>query len=104
MIMQCWRKTSVSLMGKMRFCRIFVWKLKKEQCKSFFAFLFKNPLTMIFLSYGLLGASGCGKTTLLSCIVGRKKVKSGNIYVFGDKIGDGGSTVLGPCVGYMPQV
>ncbi|VVC96254.1 unnamed protein product [Leptidea sinapis] len=33
--------------------------------------------------YGLLGASGCGKTTLLSCIVGRRKLDGGNIWVLG---------------------
>lgn len=51
-------------------------------------------------SYGLLGSSGCGKTTILSCIVGIKKFKEGEIRVFGEKI-DG---VLGDKVGYMPQV
>lgn len=47
--------------------------------------------------YGLLGASGCGKTTLLSCIVGAKKLDSGDIWVLGE------SNV--PCnnIGYMPQ-
>lgn len=54
--------------------------------------------------YGLLGASGCGKTTLLSCIVGRKKFHGGQIYVLGGKPGEIGSGVPGPRVGYMPQV
>lgn len=53
--------------------------------------------------YGLLGPSGCGKTTLLSCIVGRRKLNSGNIYVLGGKPGEEGSGVPGPRVGYMPQ-
>ncbi|KAJ8957482.1 hypothetical protein NQ317_014263 [Molorchus minor] len=53
--------------------------------------------------YGLLGASGCGKTTLLSSIVGRKKFDSGEIYVLGGKAGEPGSGVPGPRVGYMPQ-
>lgn len=55
-------------------------------------------------SYGLLGASGCGKTTLLSCIVGRKKFHGGQIFVLGGKPGEIGSGVPGPRVGYMPQV
>lgn len=55
-------------------------------------------------SYGLLGASGCGKTTLLSAIVGRKEVNSGTIYTLGGKPGDRNSGVPGRRVGYMPQV
>lgn len=54
--------------------------------------------------YGLLGASGCGKTTLLSCIVGRKKLDSGDIHVLGGYPGTPGSGIPGHRVGFMPQV
>ncbi|XP_035706411.1 ABC transporter G family member 23 isoform X2 [Folsomia candida] len=49
--------------------------------------------------YGLLGASGTGKTTLLSCIVSLKKLDAGNITVFGRCPGQNPSRF----VGYMPQ-
>lgn len=55
-------------------------------------------------SYGLLGASGCGKTTLLSCIVGQKKLQEGQITVLGTKMNTQLATALGPRIGYMPQV
>ncbi|KAG5331767.1 ABCGN protein, partial [Acromyrmex charruanus] len=53
--------------------------------------------------YGLLGASGCGKTTLLSCIVGVRYLDSGDIWVLGGNSGSKGSGIPGPRVGYMPQ-
>ncbi|XP_050309611.1 ABC transporter G family member 23-like [Anthonomus grandis grandis] len=52
--------------------------------------------------YGLLGASGCGKTTLLNCIIGRKKLDKGDVWTLGYKPGTKG-VVPGPRMGYMPQ-
>lgn len=49
--------------------------------------------------YGLLGSSGCGKTTLLRCITGRIEVDSGDIYVLGEKR----RVIPGVTIGYMPQ-
>ncbi|XP_073823396.1 ABC transporter G family member 23 [Musca autumnalis] len=53
--------------------------------------------------YGLLGASGCGKTTLLSCIVGQRQFNSGEVRVLGLKPGAPGSGIPGSRIGYMPQ-
>ena len=50
------------------------------------------------------GPSGCGKTTLLKCIVGKHKVDSGSVDVFGEPPGPKAKTgVPGRRVGYMPQ-
>ncbi len=54
--------------------------------------------------YGFLGASGCGKTTVLSCIVGLRKWDSGQLLVFGREPGSKGSGIPGKMLGYMPQV
>ncbi|XP_035706107.1 ABC transporter G family member 23-like [Folsomia candida] len=49
--------------------------------------------------YGLLGSSGCGKTTLLSCIIGLHKPDNGHILLFGKEV----NGVAGQVVGFMPQ-
>ncbi|OXA48703.1 ABC transporter G family member 23 [Folsomia candida] len=49
--------------------------------------------------YGLLGASGCGKTTLLSCVVGLRQLDRGDLIVFGQQR----NGHLGHLCGYMPQ-
>ncbi|UXI22695.1 Hrp65 protein [Sarcoptes scabiei] len=53
--------------------------------------------------YALLGASGCGKTTLLRMILGTLKPMSGTIKVFNETPGTKESNVPGSGVGYMPQ-
>ena len=50
-------------------------------------------------SFALLGASGCGKTTLLSCIVGSMKLNAGSIKVRGCS----GLKIPGHKIGFMPQ-
>lgn len=50
--------------------------------------------------YGLLGASGCGKTTLLECLNGRKELGYGAISVLGQKVPGARNETK---IGYMPQ-
>lgn len=54
--------------------------------------------------YGLLGASGCGKTTLLRLILGQLSPSSGSIQVFGQEIDPNEQSPSHLCnIGYMPQ-
>ena len=55
-------------------------------------------------SFGLLGASGCGKTTLLRCILSSLDPEYGEITVLGMEPGTRSSHVPGRDIGYMPQV
>ncbi|KAF5284915.1 hypothetical protein FQA39_LY16870 [Lamprigera yunnana] len=70
----------------------------KQACKSFgngkrsLVVLDKLDMTVPKGTiYGLLGSSGCGKTTLLNCLVGRQKLNSGDI------------RMAQTTIGYMPQ-
>ena len=62
-----------------------------------FGDLFWRPISL------LIGPSGCGKTTLLKCIVGKLKLNSGSVTVFGQEPGTTDCGVPGRRVGYMPQ-
>lgn len=64
------------------------------------AFTLEIPYGTIF---GLLGASGCGKTTVLRCALGRLPITSGKIYILGKPPGTPKHNVPGKDIGYMPQ-
>lgn len=58
---------------------------------------------ILSFSYGLLGASGCGKTTLIRTLLGISKLNSGLIWILGGSPGTRNSGSPGPQVGYMSQ-
>lgn len=51
----------------------------------------------------LLGPNGCGKTTLLDCILGTLRLKKGRIMVKGKNIKDMTPGVLAKRISYVPQ-
>lgn len=56
-----------------------------------------------FYRYAFLGASGCGKTSILSCIVGMQEFDSGTINVFGHQVNENFMARFGHNIGFMPQ-
>lgn len=59
-----------------------------------------RELTLNFCcSYSLMGSSGCGKTTLISSLVGFKKLDSGEIKIFGETL----EKPQNYRIGFMPQ-
>lgn len=57
-----------------------------------------KPKFDLSFRFALMGSSGCGKTTLISCIVGSNQLDSGDIEVFGEGVGKNNSII-----GCMPQ-
>jgi len=52
----------------------------------------------------LLGPNGCGKTTLLDCVMGINKLRSGNVRVLDKDINDYKRHQLAQRVAYVPQI
>ena len=53
--------------------------------------------------YAMLGSSSAGKTTLIKMITGLIRPQNGEIYLFGERLGDSKCPIPGKHVGYMPQ-
>lgn len=52
--------------------------------------------------FGLLGPNGCGKTTLINCILSLLSYDSGEIYIFGEKMSPSSSNIRQQ-IGLVPQ-
>ena len=52
----------------------------------------------------ILGPNGCGKTTLLKCLVGLLKVEGGRISLNGREVSQMGRRDLAKVIGYVPQL
>ncbi|KAG5667406.1 hypothetical protein PVAND_015387 [Polypedilum vanderplanki] len=53
--------------------------------------------------YILIGSSGCGKTTLLTCLLGMQKIQKGEIKIFNHKVEFEQISRFSKIIGYMPQ-
>jgi ABC-type multidrug transport system ATPase subunit len=58
---------------------------------------------MYICRYAVIGASGCGKTTLLSSILGIEKTDEGEIRVLGELVKHDEVIKVGKKISYMPQ-
>ncbi len=52
----------------------------------------------------ILGPNGCGKTTLLKCLIGLLKLSKGHVWLDGQEIDKLGRREVAKVVGYVPQL
>lgn len=77
----------------------------KNLTKKFGKFTALDDLNLSFTntkSIALIGPNGCGKTTLIKCILGLNVIETGDILVDGKSVKD--DYVYRKDIGYMPQI
>ena len=77
----------------------------KNLTKRFGKFTALNDLNLSFTnskSIALIGPNGCGKTTLIKCILGLNVIETGDILVDGKSVKD--DYLYRKDIGYMPQI
>ena len=77
----------------------------KNLTKKFDKFIALDDLNLSFTngkSIALIGPNGCGKTTLIKCILGLNVLETGDILVDGKSVKD--DYLYRKDIGYMPQI
>src|SRR5690606_2281874 len=77
----------------------------KKLTKKFNKFTALDNLNLSFTdskSIALIGPNGCGKTTLIKCILGLNVIETGDILVNGKSVKD--DYLYRKDIGYMPQI
>lgn len=77
----------------------------KELIKKFNRFIALDGLNLNFnegQSIALIGPNGCGKTTLIKCVLGLNVINEGEIIVNGENISE--HYLYREQIGYMPQI
>ncbi len=77
----------------------------KNLTKKFDKFIALDDLNLSFTngkSIALIGPNGCGKTTLIKCILGLNVIETGDILVDGKSVKD--DYLYRKDIGYMPQI
>lgn len=77
----------------------------KNLTKKFYKFTALDDLNLSFTdgkSVALIGPNGCGKTTLIKCILGLNVIENGEILVNGKNVKD--DYLYRKEIGYMPQI
>ncbi|MGZ8526898.1 MAG: ATP-binding cassette domain-containing protein, partial [Kaistella sp.] len=77
----------------------------KKLTKKFGKFTALDDLNLSFTntkSIALIGPNGCGKTTLIKCILGLNVIETGDILVDGKSVKD--DYLYRKDIGYMPQI
>lgn len=77
----------------------------KNLTKKFYKFTALDDLNLSFTdgkSVALIGPNGCGKTTLIKCILGLNVIEDGDIHVNGKSVKE--DFLYRENIGYMPQI